>query len=278
MMLLPLNSPSISVITACLNAAEFIEQTIQSVLSQTYPQMEYIIVDGASTDGTVDIIRKYESRLAYWHSKPDRGLAHAFNLGLAQAHGEWILYLNADDYFPDSSVIEKMIPHLVRHTDADVVYGQIALIPRDGLPVGAPANIFGGPLQWERFRLVCILPHQAAFTSRTYFDRVGNFYERIRIAVDYEHYLRGGPNLKAIFVPQIVSAMRLGGIGHKYRWLSLKEWQYVQTLNRVAPVWLIRLNYLSRWLWLLSQELFPGLIKKFNIHQKYLDFSKKPGL
>ena len=85
--------PLVSVITVCLNAATFIEQTIQSVIVQTYPGFEYIIIDGGSTDGTVDIIRKYESRLAYWHSKPDRGLGHAFNLGLVQAKGSWLLFL-----------------------------------------------------------------------------------------------------------------------------------------------------------------------------------------
>lgn len=257
-------------ITVCLNAAEFIEQTIQSVLSQTYPHIEYIIIDGASTDGTVEIIRKYESRLAYWHSKADRGLSHAFNLGLIQARGDWIAYLNADDYFMESSAVEKMVPFLTRYNEADVVYGQIALIPRNGLPIGTYPIIFGGPWRWERFRFVCILPHQSAFTRRQYFERVGSFYEGIRIAVDYEHYLRGGPNLKAIFVPQIVSAVRLGGIGHEYLWRSLKEWQYAQILNQVAPIWLIRLNYLSRWLWLMIQKLFPGLIKKFKIHQGYL--------
>ena len=87
----------ISVITVCFNAAEYIEQTITSVMAQTYPHLEYIIIDGGSRDGTVEIIRKYESRLAYWHSQPDRGIAHAFNLGLAQARGEWIVCLNADD-------------------------------------------------------------------------------------------------------------------------------------------------------------------------------------
>ena len=91
--------PLISIITVCLNGAEFIEQTIQSVLCQTYPHKEYIIIDGGSTDGTVEIIRKYQSRLAYWHSQADQGLAHAFNLGFEQSHGDWIVYLHADDFF-----------------------------------------------------------------------------------------------------------------------------------------------------------------------------------
>ena len=89
--------PHISVITVCLNGAEFIEQAIQSVLSQSYPLMEYIIIDGGSTDGTREIVHSYESRLDYWHSRPDRGVAHAFNCGLTQAQGDWILFLNADD-------------------------------------------------------------------------------------------------------------------------------------------------------------------------------------
>ena len=110
------NLPLISIITVSHNAADFIEQTIASVLSQTYPFIEYIVIDGASSDGTVDIIRRYESRLAYWHSKPDRGIAQAFNLGLEQAGGDWIVYLNADDFFVDTSVVSRMVPYLLQHT------------------------------------------------------------------------------------------------------------------------------------------------------------------
>ena len=203
--------PFISIITVSLNASGFIEQTIQSVLNQTYPNLEYVIIDGGSVDGTVNIIQKYESSLSYWHSKPDRGLYHAFNLGLQHARGDWILYLNADDYFWDHRVLERMGPHLKRHRGADVVFGQVGMIPRNG-ENPEPTAFFGAPWRWPQFRLICTIPHQAALTRRGYFQRWGIFDERWRIAGDYELYLRAGAALMARFVPEVVSVMREGGL------------------------------------------------------------------
>lgn len=230
---------------------------MSSVLSQSYPNLEYIIIDGGSTDGTVEIIRKYESRLAYWHSKPDCGLAHAFNLGLTQAHGDWILYLNADDYFVNGEAVASMVPHLVAHQDADVVFGQVALIPRNDTNPSLPA-VYGEPWRWKKFRLICNLPHQAAFTRRDFFDRVGRFDEKWRFAMDYEHYLRGGPNLSAWFVPQTVSVMRAGGLSLSNLLPSLKEWRDAQIANHSASLALIWSNYLARTCWCAVKGCFSG--------------------
>jgi len=241
-----MNQPTVSIITVSLNAAAFIEDTIRSVLSQTYPALEYIIIDGGSTDGTVETIRKYDSRLAYWHSRRDRGLAHAFNLGLAQARGDWLVYLNADDYFQGPEVVEGMAPQLQAHADAEVVFGQVALIPRRGLAPGESPAIYGGPWRWQRFRFVCTIPHQAAFTRRRYFDRVGSFNEDLALAMDYEHYLRAGPGLAAVFVPQMVSVMRGGGASLNNVIPTLREWRLAQSLNRAANPVLIWGNFLAR--------------------------------
>ena len=230
--------PLISIITVSHNAVDFIEQTIVSVLSQDYPFIEYLVIDGASTDGTVDIIRRYDSRLTYWHSKPDRGIAQAFNLGLEQASGDWVLYLNADDFFVNTSVVSHMVPHLQQHRDADVVYGQAEMIFSNKEVQAFPfSRVLGRPWAWSIFRLFNFLPHQSAFTHSNYFARVGKFDESCNISVDYEHYLRGGKNLKAVFIPFRISKMRLGGVSHRHLLTSLREYKSSQLKNQALSFW-----------------------------------------
>jgi glycosyltransferase involved in cell wall biosynthesis len=239
--------PQISVITVCINAVEFIEQAIHSVVTQTYPQIEYIIIDGGSTDGTVAIIRRHESRLAYWHSRPDRGVAHAFNLGLAQARGDWLLYLNADDFLLEATVIEQMAPHLLRHQEAEVVFGQMISLTREKDPKPVPLCQVGGhPWRWQEFRRLNMIPHQAAFTHRLFFDRVGDFDETFRIAMDYEHYLRAGAGLRAQFVPLPLVGMRAGGHCVKNIADTLREFKRAQIKNRALPGWISEVNFRIR--------------------------------
>lgn len=239
--------PHISIITVCFNAANFIEQTIQSVLSQSYPWIEYIVIDGGSTDGTVEIIRRHESRLTYWHSGPDRGIAHAFNLGLTQAHGDWLLYLNADDLLLEPTGIEHMAAHLAQHQDADVVFGQMVSLTREKHPKPAPLCRIGGhPWRWQEFRRMNMIPHQAAFTRREYFDRVGRFDETFRMAMDYEHFLRAKGGLKAQFVPIALVGMRAGGRCVKSILDTLREFRRAQIKSQALPRWFAEVNFLVR--------------------------------
>jgi glycosyltransferase involved in cell wall biosynthesis len=252
--------PLVSVITVCLNADNFIEQTIQSVLAQTYPGIEYIIIDGGSTDGTVDIIRKYESRLAYWHSKPDRGLAHAFNLGLAQAKGEWILFLNADDFFLNPTVLEEMAPYLAAHPEADVIYGDTVIMSFAFEPKPMPFHRgHSGSWSWQKLRWLGMfgtIPHQSAFTSRRYFERVGGFSEDFKIAVEYEHYLRGGKFLRVRYARVAVSGMRMGGLAarniiqtfRECRWGQQQTGALPQPLAWLSFFYMVGRYYLSRML------------------------------
>ncbi len=120
------NKPLITVITVVRNGERFLEQTIRSVVEQTYDTMEYIIVDGASTDGTLDIIKKYEHKIAYWISEPDKGIYDAMNKGIDLATGEWINFMNAGDMFYANDVIDKVFAPSERR--ADVLYGDHHLI------------------------------------------------------------------------------------------------------------------------------------------------------
>ncbi|MDP3181561.1 MAG: glycosyltransferase family 2 protein [Desulfobaccales bacterium] len=243
----PSEKPLISVITVCLNAAEFIEQTILSVLSQTYPHVEYIVLDGGSTDGTVEIIRRYESRLAYWHSWPDRGQTHAFNLGLALALGDWLLYLNADDFLWEPSVVEKMAPYLFSHKEADVVFGQTITVTRQQDSRPAPMRkVLGHPWRWQEFRWQDTIPHPSVFTNRQYFDRVGGFDETYRIAMDYEIYLRGGKTLQVHYLPIPVTGMREGGVSRENVVRTFREGRRALDKNQALPLALCWLNFFWR--------------------------------
>ena len=112
----------ISVVTVCYNAADTIEKTMLSVLNQTYHDIEYIIIDGGSTDGTVEIIRKYADRIAYWVSEPDKGIYDAMNKGIKVATGEWINFMNAGDEFVDANVLDKLF-FAKTVANVDVIYG-----------------------------------------------------------------------------------------------------------------------------------------------------------
>lgn len=119
----------ITVVTVCYNAVNDIEQTLQSVLNQSYPDVEYIVIDGGSTDGTRKVIEKYSSKLAYWCSEPDHGIYDAMNKGIAHATGEYINFMNAGDYFTSDSAIEQIVNAL--HPDDDIIYGDAIVIKPD---------------------------------------------------------------------------------------------------------------------------------------------------
>ncbi len=239
--------PLISVVTIAFNAAAFIEQAIQSVLAQTYPGLEYIIIDGGSSDGTVDIIRRHASRLAYWHSRPDRGLTHAFNLGLAQSRGKWLIFLNADDFFLTPAAVEQMVPHLLAHPEADVVFGRRIIMTREPAPRPVPLRQIGGhPWSWQEFRRYDTIPHPAAFTNRRFFARVGDFNERFRTVMDYELFLRAGRHLRARFVPVEVTGMRQGGASGLNLIRNLLEARQAIAANQALPEWLSWVNFTGR--------------------------------
>lgn len=254
------HEPLISVVTVCLNAAKFIRHCISSVVEQEFKDFEYIIIDGGSTDGTVRIIEQYQDKLAYWHSKPDRGLAHAFNMGIEKSTGRWITFLNADDYYAHAKVLSSMAKDLTNHPDVDLLYGQIVLVERktQGRAISSP---IGDSWSWKKFRRYSIIPHPATFTQRSFIERYGQFSEEYQNALDYELYLRAGKALRAIFVPYLVSHMRVGGMSKKYFMSSLLESRRAQIENNVRTnisASAVFVCYLIRgWLRETSKKLSP---------------------
>lgn len=183
----------VSIVTVSFNSARTIEETIQSVLSQEGVEVEYIVVDGASRDGTKEIIEKYAGRLAWWESEPDRGQVDALNKGFTRATGEILGFLNADDVLMPGA-LREVCERFAEVPQADLVYGGIDWIDMEGQPLGSHFGrisnledildifrVWWGERQWVQ---------PEVFYRRALKDRVGTFDERYHLAFDYDFWVR----------------------------------------------------------------------------------------
>lgn len=185
--------PRISIITPSYNQGEFIEETIRSVLLQGYPNLEYLIIDGGSTDQTIDIIRKYEPWLTYWVSEPDRGQTHAINKGLARATGDILAYLNSDDYYLPGTLF-KVADHFRQHPETDLLHGRCRYVNQQGQKIGeqwgditALAEILDlWNVWWNQRQFV----QPEVFWSRRIANQIGCFNEALHYVMDYEYWCR----------------------------------------------------------------------------------------
>ena len=209
--------PKISVVTVCYNAAETIEQTMQSVINQTYENIEYIIIDGGSTDGTVEIIKKYADKIAYWVSEPDKGIYDAMNKGIKVATGEWIGFLNSGDFYLDSNVLSSLIYKSLSYKHPDVIYGYTVYSFKYG-------KFVGRKLPLSKFRKTMPFGHPSTFV-RTELMKESLFDCSYKIAADYNFlYNLYTSNKQFCFVDVIVTDFESEtGVSNKSLFLTMKE-------------------------------------------------------
>lgn len=203
------SAPMFSIITVVRNGREFVEQTIQSVVHQGFKNFEYIVIDGGSTDGTVDIIRSYERYISRWISEKDDGIASAFNKGLAFSEGRYVLFLNSDDHLAGDNVLETIAGRIRESGYPELIYGDYDILDRE-----SGVFVYRGRVEFDRskMRYGHVLPHPCLFTSRSYFEQYGTFDPQFRIAMDYEWLLRGILYVRVVHLPVLVSRIRAGGI------------------------------------------------------------------
>jgi glycosyltransferase involved in cell wall biosynthesis len=185
--------PKISVVTPSYNQAAFIEETINSVLGQGYENLEYIVIDGGSTDGSAEIIKKYEKHLAYWVSERDRGQAHAINKGLERATGDFIAYLNSDDlYLPGA--LQRVAEEFRTSPTVDLLYGSCLICDQAGATIGESTGSISTyeeivdlwDVWWQRRNFV----QPEVFWTKRIMDKVGLLREDLFYVMDYEYWSR----------------------------------------------------------------------------------------
>jgi len=197
--------PHITVITPSYNQGKFIERTIQSVLTQAIDGLEYLVIDGGSTDATVEILKQHADQF-FWVSEPDRGHADAINKGVARSTAPIIGWLNSDDIYTPGA-LAVVVEFFATHPDVDVVYGDANHIDEhDAFIEKYPTE----PWNWERLWETCFISQPAAFMRRSVIDRYGLIDGRAAPSIDYEFWIRLGKHgARFEYVPKLLAATRL---------------------------------------------------------------------
>lgn len=204
----------VSIITVVFNASGTIRNAIESVLSQTYKEIEYIIIDGGSRDGTVDIIASYGNRITKMISQPDEGLYHAMNKGVDLATGEIVGFINADDMINSDDCVTAIVEKF-KQSNADAVYGDNIYVDQHNT-----SKIVrywrAGEYNKNNFRKGWMPPHLSTYIKRKYYSEFGLFRKDMKIAGDYELMLRFfyKNKLRVIYINKIIARMRAGGISN----------------------------------------------------------------
>jgi len=228
----------VSIITITFNSAETIEDTIQSVLSQDYKDIEYIIVDGASKDATLDIVERYRSSVSTIISEPDKGIYDAMNKGVALATGDVIGILNSDDFYADATVISDMVKTM-QESGSDACYADLVYVDRNDT-TRIIRSWKSGEYRHGHFLRGWMPPHPTFFVKRSLYLKHGVYSLALRSAADYELMLRfihkHGVSLS--YLPRVITKMRTGGqsnISLKNRWRANREDRLAWKMNGLQP-------------------------------------------
>jgi glycosyltransferase involved in cell wall biosynthesis len=200
------DGPLVSVVTPSFNHAHFIEETIQSVVQQDYPRIEYLIVDGGSNDGTVDVIKNYEQYLTWWVSEKDKGQTDAINKGFARAQGEILAWLNSDDTY-EPGAVSAAVKYLQDHPEVGMVYGDCNFLNERGDVIG---KFNAAQTDYRRLRQGYVhIPQQTMFFRRAIWEEVGPLDPSFYFAMDYDLWTRIAARSQIKYVPRIWANFRL---------------------------------------------------------------------
>ena len=222
--------PTISVVVAVRNGAATLKRCLDSFVAQTYPHREIVVIDGGSTDGTLDIIEKHGSDIAYWESAPDHGISHAWNKALEHVTGDWICFVGSDDFFWEDDALARLAPVLADAVpNVRIVYGRIAVVDRDECVLRYEGQDWSTSA--ASFTRAMNLPHPGLMHHCSIFDTGFRFDESLRICADYDLLLHELPARDACFAQGVVLlAVQHGGLSYSPSAMGemLRELAYIR--------------------------------------------------
>ncbi len=205
----------ISIITIAYNSGHSIADAIQSVLAQTYPNIEYVIVDGKSKDNTVEVVKSFGDRISQFVSEPDKGIYDALNKGIKMATGDIIGFMHSDDLFASDDIIEKVAALFVKH-DVDSIYGDLQYVYKND--TNKVLRYWrSGDFSIRKLKMGWMPPHPTFYVKKKVYDQYGLFNTNFRIAADYDTMLRflGKYRISTMYLPEVMVKMRVGGASNR---------------------------------------------------------------
>jgi glycosyltransferase involved in cell wall biosynthesis len=229
----------VSIITVCLNSADTIEDCIKSVCAQIYPDIEHIIVDGGSTDGTIEVIDNYKDEISKFTSEPDKGIYEAMNKGIKLSSGDIIAFLNSDDMYADRPIVGQMA-EFMQSNGLDAAYGDLVYINHNNTN---HVTRFWKPGDYKdgAFCRGWVLPHPTFFCRKEIFARFGYFNDTLQIAADFELMLRfiEKHRIKVGYRPEVIVKMRTAGKANVLRGMIRGNWEIIRSFRlndlRLSP-------------------------------------------
>jgi len=254
-----------SIITVVFNGAKTIANTVKSVLSQNHCDLEYIVIDGGSTDGTLNIIADYRDKISKCVSEPDKGVYDAMNKGIKLSTGDIVATLNSDDVYADETIVAQMV-EFIKDNDLDAAYGDLVYTASAGNDC---ITRFWKAGEYKRgnFGYGWVIPHPTFFCRKEIFEKYGYFNDKFQIAADFELMLRfiEKHRIKVGYLPKIIVKMTKGGKANVLRGIVRGNWEIIKSFRlnglRLSPWFFIRKPMAK------ISQLFirPGKLSKINI-------------
>ena len=208
----------LSIVIATWNAAPTLERCLSSIFDQSYRSFEVLIADGASTDNTVQLIKKNEQHVAWWNSQADKGIYDAWNLAIEHARGDYVCFLGSDDALRFRHTLSDIF-EAIGSREFDLITGRGRLIS----PAGSPYHEFGNPWDYNKVARRMTVCHPGMLHRRDLFDRFGKYDISYRITADYDFLLRLPDNLRTLHLDSVFADIADGGISRQQRWQMLHE-------------------------------------------------------
>lgn len=253
------NEPLISIITAVYNGEKHLEETIQSIVNQTYTNMEYIIIDGGSTDSTLEIIKKYDDKIDYWVSEKDQGISDAFNKGIYRSTGDYLLMLNSGDKFLNSDSLEKAIVFL-QDKQNDIVTFQ-AQTPK-GI-IFPKSYVYKDDTSFFVKRTNAMIAHQATFVSRSAYYNIGNYSLNYKIRMDFDFFLQASHLYTIAFHPIPLILYNTDGLSSQLEnRFQFKVEEYKSLVEHISLPWWFRFYICIELPFYLAKQVLSSLKHK----------------